>query len=100
MALHCIFLQYIHMYTSACTVQYTQRHIYIWGDRTDRDRGQRHAGQSQCEKFLFVILIAVPLTGSNMRGSSVINLESLHVCFLIFLHFLGRFFSNQLYFHL
>ena len=76
---HCPNFMELHMYTSACTVQYTQRHIYIWGDRTDRDRGQRLAGQSQCEKFLFVILIAVPLTGSNMRGSSVINLESLHV---------------------
>ena len=33
-------------------------------------RGQTLAGQSQCENFPSAILVAVSLTGSNLRGSA------------------------------
>ena len=45
--------------------------------------------------FHLGILINVPLTGSNLRGSPAIHLD-LH--FFIILQLLGRFFSNKLYF--
>ena len=58
-----------------------------------RHHGQRLAGQSQCKNFPLVILITVSLTGSNLWGSPVIYSN---LCFLMFLQFVGWFFSNQL----
>ena len=52
---------------------------------------QRTAGQSPC------ILMAVPLTGSNLGGGGGIPAIYADLCFLIFLQILGQFFSTNLY---
>ena len=64
--------------TLHCTVQTQARVWAIW------HRGQRLTGQLQCDNFPLAILIAIPLTGSNLRGSPTIYSS---LCFLIFRSF-------------
>ena len=52
---------------------YKRVHMPSMGKLT---RTQMITGQSQCENFRLVILIAVPLTGINLRGSPAICFRS------------------------
>ena len=79
--------------TVLCTVLHKTNTGATCNEYLTGDRGQRLAGQSHCENFPFAILVAVLLTGCNLRGSPAIYLN---LGFFIFLQFLGRFFSNQL----